>query len=121
VQISTWEVGVVTSNNRDRSSARLLSDVDLLFFVYVAKEINQTTDKRYCRQSKRNPSKALTATGFGMGHELVEVKDRTDGCGQADDYRQNVFQAFHFEPPAKGKSMKVKEKAARWLVMMQAC
>jgi hypothetical protein len=86
--------------------------VNLLFLIYVAEEINQATYKRHRRQPERDPTKILTAPCFRMCDELVKVKDRTDGCGDADNYRQNVFQAFHFEPPAKEKSMKVKEKAA---------
>jgi len=79
----------------------LLSDVYLLFFIYVAEEINQTTNKCNYGQPERYPTKTLTATRFGMGYKLVEVKDRTDGCGYADNHRQNVFQAFHVEPPAR--------------------
>jgi hypothetical protein len=78
----------------------------------MAQEIDQATNKGDCCQAKRDPTKTLTATSFGMGYELVKVKDRTDGCGYADNYRQNVFQAFHFEPPAEKLNMKVKEKAA---------
>src|SRR5687768_12046077 len=103
VQISRWEVNLATSNNRDLPGARLLSNVDLLFFVYVAKEINQTTNKRHCCQSERYPTRGVTTCGIRISHESVEVKDRTDGCGYADNYRQNVFQAFHFEPPARKK------------------
>jgi hypothetical protein len=93
----------VTSNNRDRSSARLLRDVNLLFFVYVAEEINQTTYKRNRSQTERDPTGGVSTCGIGIGYESVEVVDRTDGCRYADNYRQNVLQAFHFEPPARNK------------------
>jgi hypothetical protein len=54
------------------------------------------------------------ATGWvRIGHKPVKVVDRSDGGNNAYHYRENVFQAFHFEPPArKILIMKVKEKAA---------
>jgi hypothetical protein len=99
------------SNNRDRPRARLLSDVYLLFFVYVAQEINQSTDKRDCCQSERDPTRSVPAGRVRISHKLIEVPDRADGSDYTHNHRQNVFQAFHFEPPARD-NMKVKEKAA---------
>jgi hypothetical protein len=46
-----------------------------------------------------------------LGHKLVEKVDRADGGCNSHQNRENIFQAFHFEPPARKLNMKVKEKA----------
>jgi len=89
-----------------------LRDVNLFLFVYVSEEVDQTANKRYCCQPECDPSLRMTAGGVRIGHKLVKVKDRADGSRNANHYRENIFQAFHFEPPARKFNMKVKEKAA---------
>jgi hypothetical protein len=78
----------------------LLRNVNLFLFVYVAKEVYQTTNKGDCQQAERNPS--VTVTGRVRGVNILdEIHDRADGGYNSHQYRENVFQAFHFEPPAK--------------------
>ena len=54
-QVLTVEVSSLASN-RLSASARLLRNVDLLFFINVAEEINQATNKGNRRQPERYPS-----------------------------------------------------------------
>ena len=54
-QVLTVEVRIMASN-RLSASACLLRDVDLLFFINVAEEINQATNKGNYRQRERDPS-----------------------------------------------------------------
>lgn len=54
-QVSTVE-GIFVASNRLSASARLLRNVDLLFFINVAEEINQATNKGNYRQRERDPS-----------------------------------------------------------------
>jgi hypothetical protein len=104
------------------AGARLLCDVDLLFFVHVAEEVNQATNKGHCCQPERDPPLSVTpGCSIRMRHKPVEVIDRTDGTQDTHDHRENIFQAFHFEPPARKMNMKVKEKAAYLRKMMAAC
>jgi hypothetical protein len=104
------------------AGARLLRDVDLLFFVHVTEEINQATNKGYCRQPECDPPLSVTAgCSIRVGHKLVEVKDRADGTQDTHDHGENIFQAFHFEPPARKMNMKVKEKAAYLRKMIVEC
>jgi hypothetical protein len=93
-------------------SAPLLRNVNLFFFVYVAKEVYQTTNKGDCCQSKRDPSRSVSGRGR-LSNKLVEIEYRADGGGNSHQNRENIFQAFHFEPPARKLVMKVKEKAAK--------
>ena len=71
VQISAWKVNLVTSNNRDRPGARLLRNVDLLFFVHVAQEINQATNKRDNCETERDPALGMTTGGSPIRHEPI--------------------------------------------------
>jgi hypothetical protein len=95
-----------------KSSASLLRNVNLFFFVYVAKEVYQTTNKGDCCQTERDPSGSVSSRGR-LSDKLVKIEDRADGGGNSHQYRENIFQAFHFEPPARKLVMKVKEKAAK--------
>jgi len=72
--------------------------VNLFLFVYVAQEVYQTTNKGYCSQPERDPPGRVTAGGVWVGHKLVKIKDRADSSGNSHQYRENIFQAFHFEP-----------------------
>jgi len=83
----------------------------LFLFVYVAQEINETTNKGHYSQAERDPSQRMTAARFRKGHKPVEVIDRADGGHNSHHYRENILQAFHFEPPPNDLIMKVKEKA----------
>src|SRR5215218_4569254 len=80
--------------------ALLLRNVNLFLFVYVAEKVYQTTNKGDCSQAERDPSVGVTAGGIRIGHKSIEIIDRTDGGCHAYQYRENIFQAFHFEPPA---------------------
>jgi len=82
-------------------SARLLRNVNLFLFVYVSEEVYQTTNKGNCCQPECDPSLGMTAGGVRIGHKSVKVEDRSEGGCNADQYRENIFQAFHFEPPAR--------------------
>jgi hypothetical protein len=75
--------------------------VNLFLFVYVAQEVYQTTNKGYCGQPERDPARRVTAGGVWVGHKFVKIKDRADSGGNTHQYRENIFQAFHFEPPAR--------------------
>jgi hypothetical protein len=92
--------------------ATLLRNVNLFLFVYVAEKVYQTTNKGDCCQPERDPARRVTTGGVRIGHKFIEIEDRTDDGRYANQYRKNIFQAFHFEPPASLFSMKVKEKAA---------
>jgi hypothetical protein len=93
--------------------ATLLRNVNLFLLVYVAEKIYQTTNKGNCSQAERDPSVRVTAGGIRIGHKSIEIIDCTDGGRHAYQYRENIFQAFHFEPPGQpNEIMKVKEKAA---------
>jgi len=81
--------------------APLLRNVNLFLFVYVSEEVDQAANKRYCCQPECDPSLRMTAGGVRIGHKLVKVKDRADCGSNANHYRENIFQAFHFEPPAR--------------------
>src|ERR1041385_612378 len=83
-----------------RKRATLLRNVNLFLFVYVAQEVYQTTNKRHGREPECDPSGTMTTSGVWKSHESIEVIDRTDGGSYANQYRENVFQAFHLEPPA---------------------
>src|SRR5215218_46647 len=90
------------ANQRRRAismSAPLLRNVYLFLFVYVAQEIYQTTNKGDCCQPECDPSRCVTAGRVRVGHKLVEIKDRTNGGCYTHQYRENIFQAFHLEPP----------------------
>jgi hypothetical protein len=78
-----------------------LGDVDLLFLIHVTEEINQATDERYSGKPERHPSKILATLRVRKRNKLIEVKDRTSGGQESDYHREYVFQAFHFEPPAR--------------------
>src|SRR5215213_6112724 len=84
-----------------KTSAPLLRNVNLFLFVYVAKEVYQTTNKGYCCQPERNPSRRVTAGGVRVGHKFVEIEDRANRGCNSHQYRENIFKAFHFEPPAR--------------------
>jgi hypothetical protein len=94
------------------SRATLLRNVNLFLFVYVAEKVYQTTNKGDCCQPERDPTRGVTAGGVRISHKSVKIIDRTNGGRYANQYRENIFQAFHFEPPPALSSMKVKEKAA---------
>jgi hypothetical protein len=81
-----------------KSLAPLLRNVNLFLFVYVAQEVYQTTNKGYCGQPERDPTLHVTAGGVWVGHKFVEIKDRANGGGNSHYNRENIFQAFHFEP-----------------------
>jgi len=84
----------------DEPRATLLRNVNFFLFVYVAEKVYQTTNKGYGCQPERDPARRVTTGGVREGHKFIEIKDRTD-CGRyANQYRENIFQAFHFEPPA---------------------
>src|ERR1041384_7739050 len=85
-------------SDQEQSSA-LLSYMYLFLFVYVAKEIYQTTNKGHYGQPQCDPSQCMTAASFREGHKPVEVIDRADGGDNSHHYRENILQAFHFEPP----------------------
>src|SRR5215213_1898008 len=93
-----------------KTSAPLLRNVNLFLFIYVAEEVYQTTNKGYCCQPERDPSRSVSGRGR-LGNKLVEIEDRADGGCNSHQNRENVFQAFHLEPPARKLNMKVKEKA----------
>src|ERR1041384_2179141 len=78
----------------------LLRNVNLFLFVNVAEKVYQATNKGYCRQPECDPSRGVTSRRR-LGHKLVKVVDRSDGGCDANHYRENIFQAFHFEPPAR--------------------
>jgi hypothetical protein len=82
------------------ANGRLLRYVYLLFFINVAEEINQATNKGNCCQAERDPSRRVTTRRIWVSHKPVKVVDRSDGCKDAHDYREYVLQAFHVEPPA---------------------
>jgi hypothetical protein len=87
--------------------------VNLFLFVHVAEKVYQTTNKGDCSQPERDPTVSVTTGGLLKGHKSVEIIDRTDSGYYADQYRENIFQAFHFEPSGQPiEIMKVKEKAA---------
>src|ERR1041385_6759513 len=103
------------------SQRSLLGNVYLFLFVYVAQEIYQTTNKRDCCQPKRDPSRCVTAGRVRVGHKFIEVVDRSDGRRYAYQYRENIFQAFHFEPPAKVIDYEGKGKSRLFTRIMAAC
>jgi hypothetical protein len=115
------EVRLVAPDDSVSASAGLLRDVDLLFFVNVAEEIDQATNKGHCRQAECDPPGSVTTRRIRVGHKPVEVKDRPDGCKDAHDHREYIFKAFHVEPPAPIIVMKVKEKAEYLRQIMAAC
>jgi hypothetical protein len=78
----------------------LLRNVNLFLFVYVAEKVYQTTNKGDCGQPERDPTGRVTTGGVRISHKSIKVIDRTNGGGYANQYRKNIFQAFHFEPPA---------------------
>src|SRR5262249_31122566 len=84
-----------------KQSAPLLRNVNLFLFVYVSEEVNQTTNKGHCSQPECDPSRRMAAGGVRIGHKPVKVVDCPDGGNNANHYRENIFQAFHFEPPAR--------------------
>ena len=63
----------------------------------------------------------MAAGGVRIGHKLVKVEDRAEGGSDSHHYRENIFQAFHFEPPARKFIMKVREKAASFALFMASC
>jgi hypothetical protein len=89
------------ANNR----ATLLRNVNLFLFVDVAEEIYQATNKGNGSQPERDPSGSVTASGVRVGHKFIEIIDRTDSGHYANQYRENVFQAFHFEPPGPANEL----------------
>jgi len=95
--------------------------VYLFLFIYVAQEVYQTTNKGHCSQPERDPTRRVTAGGVWVGYKSVKIVDRANGGGNSHQYREYVFQAFHFEPPARKLNMKVKEKAAYFCQFMAAC
>jgi len=105
--------GVERISTLRNKRATLLRNVNLFLFVYVAEEVNQATNKRdYC-ESERDPSGTVTTGRVWKRHKPIEIIDRTDDGCYADQYRENIFQAFHFEPSGQpNEFMKVKEKAA---------
>ena len=54
-QVSSVEVNLVAPNNAV-ASAHLLRNVNLLFFINVAEEINQATNKGNRCEAERDPS-----------------------------------------------------------------
>jgi hypothetical protein len=80
--------------------ATLLRNVNLFLFVYVAQEIYQPANKGYGCKPECNPSGTMTSGRIRESHKSVKVVDRTDDGSNANHYRENVFQAFHLEPPA---------------------
>jgi hypothetical protein len=82
------------------SRATLLRNVNLFLFVYVAEKVYQATNKGDCCQPECDPTRRVTAGGVRVSHKSVKIIDRTNGGGYANQYRENIFQAFHFEPPA---------------------
>jgi hypothetical protein len=78
--------------------ATLLRNVNLFLFVYVTQEVNQATNKGHGCEPECDPSGTMTSGRIRESHKLIEIIDRTDRSNYANQYRKNVFQAFHFEP-----------------------
>ena len=104
-----------------KSRALLLSNVNLFLFVHVTEEVYQPTNKGYGCQPECDPSRRMAAGWVRIGYKSIKIIDCTDGGAYAHHYRKNVFQAFHFEPPARCKIMKVMEKAESIALLMAAC
>jgi hypothetical protein len=77
----------------------LLSNVNLLFFVDVTKEINQSANKEYDRAANGPPHVMRSCFRAGSRNEEVELVDPKTQCRKTYDYGKSVFQASHFEPP----------------------
>jgi hypothetical protein len=95
-QAQVYRSGVSVFPAVSKSFAPLLRNVNLFLFVYVAKEVYQTTNKGDCCQPERDPSRRVTAGGIWVAHKFVEIKDRANSGGNSHQYRENIFQAFHF-------------------------
>src|SRR6185369_10254414 len=88
-----------TNKHAANKRATLLRNVNLFLFVNVTEEVNEPTNKGNGCQPERDPSGSVTAGGVRVGHKSIEIVNRTNGGNYANQYRKNILQAFHFEPP----------------------
>src|SRR5689334_17570099 len=79
-----------------KSFAPLLRNVNLFLFVYVAKEVYQTTNKGNCCQPERDPSLRVTAGGILVSHKPVEIVDCAYIGVNSHQNRDNIIQACHY-------------------------
>jgi hypothetical protein len=78
-----------------------LSDVNFFFFVDVTQKIDQRADKENHATPNRPPH-VMRPCGVTAIYEKVKPVNSISQRAQAYDYCQDVFHAFHFEPPANG-------------------